>query len=261
MKLNKLAAAVALAGAALAAPASAEQIYGFANVSVNYLDWTDKAEERSRWNDIGVGYKSDFVYIEAEGGAGFTWGEVYGFFDWENPGRSVNDKPRHQRTATKGIIHVNLGESNWNLYGHVYNFSESGFTDQNRVLGFSYDVNTDWGFWAKPFIGYHNQVDIGSNGGMAGWVAGYNFELGGQKLSVINWHEFEFKRKKEYQGFNMGDTFFPTNGKSTSHNGAVSVWWNATDALTLGLQYRYADHKLGTPDYHDAVIYSVKYNF
>ena len=50
--------------------AQAEQFYGFANVSVNYLDWTGGTTERSG--------KTDFIYLEAEGGAGYDWGDVYG---------------------------------------------------------------------------------------------------------------------------------------------------------------------------------------
>ncbi|WP_436405626.1 outer membrane protein OmpK, partial [Escherichia coli] len=29
-------------------------------------------------------HKDDFGYLELEGGANFSWGEMYGFFDWEN---------------------------------------------------------------------------------------------------------------------------------------------------------------------------------
>ena len=55
--------------------------------------------------------------------------------------------------------------------------SEKGFADQNRVLGFSYDYNSSLGFWFKPFLGLHQQPDVGSNGYMAGWVFGYDFSV------------------------------------------------------------------------------------
>ena len=41
-------------------------------------------------------------------------------------------------------------------------------------------------------------------------------------------------------------------------NGAVALWWNATSHITTGIQYRYADDKLGEDFYQDAIIYSIK---
>ncbi|WP_308447103.1 outer membrane protein OmpK, partial [Salmonella enterica] len=44
-------------------------------------------------------------------------------------------------------------------------------------------------------------------------------------------------------------------------NGAVALWWNATPHLTAGVQYRYADNKLGESFLQDGIIYSIKYLF
>ncbi|NMP15729.1 MULTISPECIES: outer membrane protein OmpK [unclassified Thalassotalea] len=251
--------------------AQAEQFYGFADVNINFLDWTDKAEDRSN-PDIGGfgGEKEDFFYIEVEGGAGFDWGDIYGFFDVENPGNSRNYGQFSEdagetdgfRYAMKGSIAVNVGDSNWNYYSHFYSFSEAsnGFYDQNWVLGFSYDIFTESGFWMKPFLGVHieNQTFNGSgtNGYMAGWVLGYDFQIGEQKFGISQWHETEFARKDQFRG---NGTQYTLN--STGWNGAVALWWHFSSKMTTGVQYRYADHKLGTAAYHDAIIYTLKYNF
>lgn len=92
MKNVKMMAVAAATFAALSTGAAqAEQFYGFSNMSVNYLDWTAKAEERS--NGGYGGAKEDFVYLEIEGGAGYSWGDVYGFVDLENP-ENINKSER-----------------------------------------------------------------------------------------------------------------------------------------------------------------------
>ncbi|MGL5762700.1 MAG: outer membrane protein OmpK, partial [Plesiomonas shigelloides] len=34
-----------------------------------------------------------------------------------------------------------------------------------------------------------------------------------------------------------------------------------TPSITTGIQYRYADKKLGSEAYQNAMVYSIKYNF
>ncbi len=60
--------------------ASAEMKWGFADASLNYLEWNRSTEEKS--------LKRSFAYLELEGGGRFNWGELYGFFDLENPGHT-----------------------------------------------------------------------------------------------------------------------------------------------------------------------------
>lgn len=277
--VKMLALAAATVAAMSAGSVQAEQFYGFANVSVNYLDWSNGTEDRTRDIENGFGVKSDFVYLEVEGGAGYSWGDVYGFIDFENPDKmdwqsEQDDGSEAFRIAAKGSVAVNIGETNWNYYGHLYSISDSsGFYEQNIVLGVSYDVNTDFGLWVKPFLGAHfvhnSAIGAGFNGGMGGWVLGYNFKMAGQDFMVTNWNEIEFAREDEYRGFCTTDTctgpgdvgFQNTNGKSTGLNGAVALWWNVSSEFTLGVQYRYADNKLGTAAYQNAAIFSAKYNF
>ncbi|QLE87864.1 ion channel protein Tsx [Shewanella sp. Scap07] len=257
MKNVKMLALAATTLAAMSAPVAAEQYYGFANVSVNYLDWSEGTTERTN------GGKEDFVYIEVEGGAGYDWGDVYGFIDFENPTKgdwgydSTKDAAEAFRIAAKGTVAVNIGESNWNYYGQLYSIADSsGFYEQNLVVGLSYDINTDFGLWVKPFLGAHyvhnNFIGAGFNGAMGGWVLGYNFKLADQDFMITNWNEIEFARADEY-GYNDNADY--------GLNGAVALWWNATSKFTLGIQYRYAHNKLGSEAYQNAAIFSAKYNF
>ncbi|WP_283667459.1 outer membrane protein OmpK, partial [Escherichia coli] len=83
-------------------------------------------------------------------------------------------------------------------------------------------------------------------------VAGYSFMLGSEKFTLTNWNEYEFDRDATYAA---------GNGGKEGLNGAVALWWNATSHITTGIQYRYADDKLGEDFYQDAIIYSIKFNF
>ena len=249
---------IALATMTAAATASADYLYGFGNVSISRLDWSSKTEKNTE--------KKDFTYVEAEGGAGFTWGEVYGFIDIENPTKSndrvIGTRPdgtkiiNGRRVAIKGNTRIKLGDSGFNLFGQIYDLNTSGFNEQNRFVGFGYNFTGD-NYFFKPVLALHNAETTyfsGNNGYMLGWVAGYNFKAMGEDFMVTNWHEYEFDRDSKY---------LQKNGKArkTGHNGAVALWWNATNHITAGLQYRYADDKLGSATYQDGVIYTLKYNF
>lgn len=76
--------------------------------------------------------------------------------------------------------------------------------------------------------------------------------LGSEKFTLTNWNEYEFDRDATYAA---------GNGGKEGLNGAVALWWNATSYITTGIQYRYADDKLGEDFYQDAIIYSIKFNF
>jgi hypothetical protein len=228
----------------LASPAVfAEYQWGFADLNLNYLNWDKGTEEKST--------KTDFTFLEIEGGAQHSWGELYGFYDVENVGKTGDE----MRTAAKGSARYYLGNSNISLYAHVYNFTSQGFAEQNRVVGFGYQF-VEGAFWFKPFLGVHEVSQTffnGYNGFMTGWVLGYSFKVNGQSLAINNWHEIEFARREAYA---------LSNGNSkTSHNGAASIWWNVSSNYSLGLQWRYAVDKLGTAGTMNATITTLKYSF
>ena len=99
----------------------------------------------------------------------------------------------------------------------------------------------------------------GWNGYMAGWIFNYDFNVLGEDFFVFQWHEMEFNRDKEHYQLNNGITI--GDGSSHGINGALSIWWKAHKKVTTGIQYRYAENKLGFANYQSAFIYSLKYNF
>ncbi len=229
---------------------------GFADINASWLDWTSHTENKSQYSTR----KKDFAYIELEGGANFKWGEMYGFFDVENPFNKQREEPSgNQRYTIKTTARVYLADTGFNLYGHVYGtWSLPGakyggnFHEVNTFYGLGY--NTNFGnLWFKPFVALH-YVDqtyySGNNGYVVGWVAGYNFKMFEEDFAITNWHEMEFARHQRYG-----------NGGKEGINGAVALWWNATPNIAAGIQYRYANKKLGEDFYQDAMIYTVKYNF
>jgi hypothetical protein len=227
----------------VAKSADAGYEWGFADVNLNHLAWDGETKQKST--------KTDFNYLELEGGGQFTWGELYGFFDIEN----IDRRSDQNRSAEKGVIRYYLGKSHFSLYGHVYNFTDLGFSEQNRVYGLGYQLEGhEW--WVKPFLGIHDVTQTyftGYNGFMGGWVVGYGFHIHTQDFLFSDWHEIEFARRQAYADGN--------GGKRTSQNGAAALWWIATPHFTYGIQWRYALDKLGTPGLENAAIATIKYVF
>ncbi len=215
--------------------------YSFQNASINYLDWTRRTEDKTP--------QKDFAYLEIEGGAGFSWGEVYMFFDVENPTKSWSDAPADNlRLAFKPVLDVLLID---NLYLHVqdYNLHSKDFYVNNLITGLAYKINTDFGLWIKPFLATHYQLSTyysGFNGYAAGWTFLYDFKIQEQRFSLSQWHECTLDRR---------------DNDHTGRQGALAFWWKVTNEVTTGLQYRYASYELGSDVYQNGVIYSLKYNF
>ncbi|HDS7284661.1 TPA: hypothetical protein QH594_004273 [Escherichia coli] len=194
---------------AIPAVTHAEFKGGFADIGIHYLDWTSRTTEKSSTKS----HKDDFGYLELEGGANFSWGEMYGFFDWENFYNDRHDKPgSEQRYTFKNTNRIYLGDTGFNLYLHAY----GTYGSANRV-------------------NFHDDMFL--------YGIGYNFTGSG-------WYEFD-----------RDATYAAGNGGKEGLNGAVALWWNATSYITTGIQYRYADDKLGEDFYQDAIIYSIKFNF
>lgn len=263
--VKKLAIAVALAGFAFAAQA---QDWSFKDVSANYLDWTSRTYDKT--NKGPFGNKKSFLFLEFEGGLGGKWGDLYGFFDLENPTNKPHetDGRVNRRTFWKAVgrfTMFDVGGFPVKAYLRHSDFKDGDFIDVQSVLGLSTDYSSG-AFWIQPFFGVNRQNTgftafpaPNLNGFMTGWVFGYGFKLFEQSFSVTNWHELEFNRRTEY--LQMAQEGNVVTASKMSQNGAASLWWNAHKYLTLGLQYRYAKNKLGVALYQDAVIYTIKSNF
>lgn len=233
--------------------------YTFWNTSVNYLDWSSGTIDRID------GAKSDFTYLELEGGGGFDWGDAYFFFDVENPTKSwYDDTPDNTRVVFKPIFDINIGDSPWAIHIQNYWLKEETFYVNNLVIGVSYKY-TNGGFWIRPFIGPHYQEQSfydGMNGYMTGWVFGYSFKIGEHDFMLSQWHEYEFDRDEEHYKTPDGSVNPFGDGASYGTNGALAIWWHINKTFTAGYQYRYADNKLGGGGaYQMANIFSLKYNF
>jgi len=219
--------------------------YNFSNVSVNYLNWTDNTEKDTP--------QKDFTYLELEGGAGWDWGDFYMFFDVENPTKSYSDEaPDNMRFAFKPILNIKLIDK-LNIYIQDYNLRSDEFYVSNLIVGLSYKIETDFGLWITPFVGSHYQASTyysGMNGYMAGWAFVYQFDIKKHKFSLSQWHQNTFDRDEE-DGY---DDHIGTQG-------ALSFWWHPVDDITTGIQYRYASYELGSTEYQDGFICSLKYNF
>jgi hypothetical protein len=213
------------------------------DTNINRLNWSEGTKLKSS--------KQDFTYLELEGGGTHSWGEMYGFFDVENVGKTGADT----RTAAKFELRYYLFDSPISLYGHVYNFASNGFSEQNDVVGLGYQYEKS-GFIFKPFLGFHEVSQTffsGFNGYMAGWFIAYFFQIMHQDFMLADWHEMEFARNQTYANGN--------GGSKTSQNGALSFWWNPSRHYSMGVQWRYCTDKLGTPGSSNAEIYTVKYIF
>ncbi len=257
-KLQKTFAVAALAAtASMATTAQADYQYGFANVYADYLNWEHGFENLRKHYDDKNGNRGDHFTIGIEGGAGFDWGELYGFYEYEK----INWASKNRNQAMKVSGHYRLAGSDFTLYGQVYDINDQKFNnaEQNRVVGIGYLGLQGEGWWFKPWLGYHDlsvdngyQVDNekiqGNNGGMLGWSAGYSFSVAGQPLMMTNWNEIEFNRNSEYTKL---------HGGKSGLNGAVGLWYDINEKFYTGVQYRYFKNKLGWSEYGDAMIYRI----
>jgi len=225
----------------------ARPLYTFGNISVNHLNWSKSTQEKTN--------HKDFNYLEIEGGAGYNWGEFYGFIDIENPSKNyTNETSENLRYIIKPIFDINIA-NNFAFHIQDYYFKSKNFYVNNLIYGISYKYSSS-NFWFRPAIGLHYQDSTyysGENGYMLRWALNYDFTIKGNKLSISQWHEMELDRKKEHYQF--------SDGNKNGTNGALSFWWHINKKFSTGIQYRYADHKLGYNSYQHAYIYSLKYNF
>ncbi|MBU2706505.1 ion channel protein Tsx [Zooshikella marina] len=232
--------------------AHAEMTYSFGNVSINYLEWDADTEVKTG------NTKEDFSYLEIEGGAGFNWGEVYGFYDFEEWDKN-SDK---HRFFGKGNVRYFLGDQGWHLFGQVSDFRTKDFDETNTFLGIGKSFNFSNGLWLKAHAAIHHSFQSdkygsfdGHNGYQLGVVWGKDFSALGQNFTVAQWHEYDFMRDDDYMASHDGSP------NTSGYNGAISGWWHITDHFDVGVQYRYADDYLGSPTYQNGTILSLKYNF
>ncbi|MFW0029860.1 MAG: outer membrane protein OmpK [Arsenophonus endosymbiont of Dermacentor nuttalli] len=141
------------------------------------------------------------------------------------------------------------------VFGHELAIKYGGnFHEINTLYGIGYNFSLG-NLRLKPFLALH-YVDQTFYSGMVTLATSLvgsqaiTSNCGHKILLSPNWHEMEFNRTKRY-----------VNGGREGVNGAIALWWMPFATLSAGIQYHYADNKLGDSFYHDGIIYTIKYNF
>jgi len=234
--------------------AHSDMIYNFKNINLNYHDWLKNAE-----NDAN---KKDFSYIGFEGGAGWSNAELYGFINLENPIKTYKEENAENGLRISGFFDLDISiENGWRIHFQDYTLHSYSFYVNDFVVGVGYKFVFS-NLWFRPFLGLHHTYDSyysGLNGLMGGWLFEYRFTFLSKKGVVFNWNEIEFGREKSFYLDDDGNT--KGDGASWGLNGALSVWIYPLKDIALGVQYRYANHKLGNKAYQDALIYTLKLYF
>lgn len=219
-------------------------------VEAGMMDWQSKA------SDYFGEAKDNNPFITLKGAVGNDYGDIYGHVKWEDP-----DDGAYYGTEINVIGQINLGETDWNLYGQVFDKSKPSWGETNTMLGLSWDksygdtylqVALAGHFVDATYKSFDANFEGGFNGGYVYLLASHQLNLFQQYFKLTWWQEHFFDREDDYLVLS-GD------GKDFGFNGAVSVNWSFTKNLSFILSYRYAENNLGKQGYHDAIFYSLQY--
>lgn len=228
-----------------AGPAQAEPATGFANLSFNQFSW-QRTPGRPR---------SDFVYLEAEGGRRYAGGELYGFADLEHTDRPVNPSSVFLKGQWRQSLEPGGGHEGLNLFTQAKYASNARWHESSLVLGLGYTMSFGRARFT-PFLGpLYSDVRSGHsgwNGYQLGWALVLPIELAGQSLTLANWNEFDGARSASYRS--------PGAGVS-SLNGALSLSWKLSGPWAMALKLRYARDTLGAAGWTTGWIASLRYDF
>jgi hypothetical protein len=228
--------------------------YHYENININYLDWSQETQSLES--------KDDFAYFGIEGGASWDEGDFYGFFNLENPLNSYSEEaPSDLRYSAFADIDINI-KNGFKLHLQNYHLHSQSFYVNDFVVGASYKYKSDFGLWVKPFLGLHftnSTYFDGFNGMMTGWLFSYSFTLFEQNFNLFQWNEIEFARDTKF--YKNEDGSLTGDSAKWGLNGALSAWWLINNTFSTGIQYRYADNKLGSADYQSAFVYTARYHF
>ncbi|WP_413113239.1 outer membrane protein OmpK [Thaumasiovibrio sp. DFM-14] len=246
--MKKLICTCLLGAACLSTPAVSNEYSAWGNIHFDYQAWGHGVTE------------SDFTQalVGIEGGLNFEWGELFGFYDFENI-----DKASGEQGATMSLqSHVYLGDSNVSVFNKVYSSQSPAIKETNSFMGLGYTGIGGNGWWFTPWLAanytnvrneFNSVTDFnGFNGATLGWSAGYVFELFGQSMLLSNWNEIEMFRDDIYGSNNNGNTGL---------NGGLNLGWDITQHVNATVMYRYYYNKLGADGYGDILIYRLAYKF
>lgn len=227
-------------------------------VEVGIMDWSSSAEDY-----FGQG-KSENEFITIKGATGNAFGDIYAHVKLEDFTHS------NMLGSEINIVgQINIADSDFNWYGQVFNKQKPVWSETNTLLGLSFDkswsnawhtqvavaahiVTSDYHQFSKP-DGTQFETN-GFNGGYVWLSTNRSFNAFNQDFTFGWWQEHFFGRGEDYLAVS-GDT------EDFGFNGQLTLRWHVTDNTSGALQYRYAENNLGKEGFHDAIFYSMQYNF
>jgi len=233
-----------------AAPASQA---GMLAVEAGVMDWSQQAEDY-----FGEG-KSENSFIQMKGATGSAFGDLYAHVKLED----IEDSEA-MGSEINIIGQINMGDSDFNWYGQVFNKQKPVWSETNTTLGVSWDKQFDNGLYAQLALAGHivtadykhfnSDFKGGFNGGYFIYTLMKDFDIGEQNFSFVWWQEHFFGRDDLYLKLS-GD------GKDFGFNGSAILRWHFHEQISAALTYRYAENNMGKDGFHDGVFYSLQYNF
>ncbi|ABV89336.1 hypothetical protein [Shewanella pealeana] len=222
-------------------------------VETGLMDW------RSSASDYFGESKNNNPYIKMIGAHGTALGDIYGHVTLEN-----FDNTDIYGTEINLVGQINIGETDFNLYGQVFDKSMPVWGETNTLLGLSWDKNYDNTYVQLAFAAHivnatykafdSNFDEQGFNGGYAYLNISHDLSLFDQDFKFVWWQEFYFGRNEQYLEL-AGDM------EDFGFNGQLRANWIINNNWSVGVSYRYAENNLGKKGYHDAFFYSVQYKF
>ncbi|MDO6618439.1 hypothetical protein AB4160_10855 [Shewanella sp. 10N.286.51.B8] len=252
--MNKTALMIGLMGALTIPAASA----GMLAVEVGIMDWSDRTEAY-----FGEG-KSENEYIAIKGATGNAFGDVFAivkledFTDSDLMGSEINI-----------VGQINMGDSDFNWYGQVFNKQKPVWSETNTLLGFSHDKTWDNGWYTQVALAGHVVTSDyahfkkanGESFDANGFNGGYAYIGVSKDFSAYN-QDFSFNWWQEHY-FGRGDDYLIVSGDIEDHgfNGSANLRWHISGGVSAAISYRYAQNNLGKEGWQNAMFYSMQYNF
>ncbi|QIZ78138.1 hypothetical protein [Ferrimonas lipolytica] len=222
-------------------------------VEAGVMDWGSKAE-----NYFGDA-KSSNPFIKIKAATGSEFGDIYGHFVLED-----FDDSDLMGSEINVIGQINMGQTDFNWYGQIFSKTKPNWSETNTLLGFSHDKTWDNGIYTQVAVAghivtsdyQHFGFDVnGFNGGYAYFGIDKTFAIADSALKLLWWQEHYFGRDDDY-------LIVAGDGEDHGFNGKLEARYFIGDTgLSAALAYRYAENNMGKQGYHDAIFYSMQYNF
>ncbi|QYJ78740.1 outer membrane protein OmpK [Shewanella acanthi] len=219
-------------------------------VEAGVMDWQSKA------SDYFGEAKDNNPFLKLKGFTANEYGDLYGHVTLEDP-----DNSSMYGTEINLVGQINIGDSDWNLYGQVFDKSKPKWGETNTLLGISWDKNIANTYFQVALAGhivdatyqiFDKDFDGGFNGGYVYLMASRDVSVFDQNLTLTWWQEHYFARNDDY-------LILSGDEKDFGFNGQFNINWALSESTSINLSYRYSENNLGKQGYHDAIFYSFQY--